>query len=613
MGSTTTNGSIGTAVVRNSSIAAIVQNWSIPEQFRDQAIKGVSLLVLAATEGTYLAQGFVFDVTTTVSLTTLIVAARKISPSTDADPSVAVLYVTINSNALVKQLYSQVSYRHCWICPKCLWVRKCCCENRIRDVERGHSPEELNIVKQKMMADQFIWFNEHNTSFSESRVHFKRSLSNENNDYRMDLTAAIEKYMSRPAVKTEILRSYNDSILNVLQSNMTSIQSTSELLKMTKVASNNLNAVLTALANDFGFEKIDLNAQQLASPRFSYENLFTSSIGSGTNQLAIRYIWIILQKDNNAAYTIHFTYSNITSQILIKTLLSNATSTQENEKQIKILRTSILGDNGQFLQEEFSSYITPWQRKTTIIALNILRFIGASKMIPQTRYRMLSLFNPELISPGNASNRPQSRSITAKIMALSKAVSAVTSTFKDIVQTFKSSSSVTISRITRFGFTYFNQKSTVLKALDIPASRADEFIRALALDYNLPSKGSFMLGLTYSDDFTWDSIQYLYSPSMNGSYRSLTLFKNGDSVKNTASFFIVDIDVNWDLAPDLLIITKTKSILGGLWSSTKQSIQEVPHILTLDEAMKLQQFFMVIAMGNLANTFGMNTTYPALS
>jgi hypothetical protein len=93
---------------------------------------------------------------------------------------------------------------------------------------------------------------------------------------------------------------------------------------------------------------------------------------------------------------------------------------------------------------------------------------------------------------------------------------------------------------------------------------------------------------------------------MNGLYRSLTLFKNGDSVKDTASFFIVDIDANWNLAPDLLIITRTKSTFGGLWWATKQSIQEVSHVLTLDESMKLQQFFMLIAMGNMANTFDVN-------
>ncbi len=92
--------------------------------------------------------------------------------------------------------------------------------------------------------------------------------------------------------------------------------------------------------------------------------------------------------------------------------------------------------------------------------------------------------------------RAKPRTIMAEVMALSK----------DVVSVFKSSSSTTITRITRFGFNCFNQKSTVLKAIDIPARRADEFIRALIIDYNLPSKGSFMLDLTYSDDFAWDSV-----------------------------------------------------------------------------------------------------------
>jgi hypothetical protein len=125
---------------------------------------------------------------------------------------------------------------------------------------------------------------------------------------------------------------------------------------------------------------------------------------------------------------------------------------------------------------------------------------------------------------------------------------------------------------------------------------------AVIMDYDLPSKGSFMLGLTYSHDFAWDQTQYLYSSEMNGKYCSLTLFKNGDSTKNTASFFIVDIDTDWNLAPDLLIITKSKSILGGLYSSSSQSIEEVPHVLTLDEAIKFQQFFMLVAIGNIWRT-----------
>ncbi|CAF1198905.1 unnamed protein product [Rotaria sordida] len=229
---------------------------------------------------------------------------------------------------------------------------------------------------------------------------------------------------------------------------------------------------------------------------------------------------------------------------------------------------------------------------------------------------MLSYFNPKTIAPSELNNNniyaSQPRTLSEKIVALSKAVSAAANAWKDVVTAFKSSSSTTITRIVRFGFTYFSQKSTVLKAIDIPADKATDFINAVIIDYNLPSKGSFMLGLTYSDDFAWDRIDYLYSPSNNGNYRSLTLFKNGDSLTNTASFFIVDINADWQLAPDLLLIQTSKSYLGGLWESNKQSIQEVPHVLTLDEAVKLQQFFMLVAMGNLASTIGANVTLPQL-
>jgi hypothetical protein len=307
--------------------------------------------------------------------------------------------------------------------------------------------------------------------------------------------------------------------------------------------------------------------------------------------------------------------------VLIDTLLSNGTNIDEpnnlvdNSTQLKIIRTSTLNDDGEFTNEHLSTLITPWKPNTTEIALNILRFIAASTLYPQ-KYRMLSYFNPETISPRTnhkSINASESRTLDVKILALSKAVSAAASAWKDIVSAFKSSSSTTITRIVRFGFTHFNQKSTVLKAIDIPAEKATEFINAVVIDYNLPAKGSFMLGLTYSSDFAWDRVEYLYSPAMNGKYRSVTLFKNGDSLTNTASFFIIDVDADWQLAPDLLIIQTSKSYLGGLFESNKQSIQEVPHVLTFDEAVKLQQFFMLVAMGNLASTIGVNVTVPELN
>ncbi|CAF5188788.1 unnamed protein product, partial [Rotaria sp. Silwood1] len=70
---TTTNGSIGQAQVGSSNIATIMENWSISQQFRNQAIQNVKLLIAAADEGSYTAQAFIFDIQSSASLTSLIV------------------------------------------------------------------------------------------------------------------------------------------------------------------------------------------------------------------------------------------------------------------------------------------------------------------------------------------------------------------------------------------------------------------------------------------------------------------------------------------------------------------------------------------------------------
>ena len=91
---------------------------------------------------------------------------------------------------------------------------------------------------------------------------------------------------------------------------------------------------------------------------------------------------------------------------------------------------------------------------------------------------MLSYFDSITISTEtdrNSAHGSQSRTISAKIIALSNVISAAAKAWKDVVTAIKSGSSTTITRTVRFGFTYFSQKSTVLKTINVPADRATEF------------------------------------------------------------------------------------------------------------------------------------------
>ncbi|CAF4333368.1 unnamed protein product, partial [Rotaria sordida] len=122
-----------------------------------------------------------------------------------------------------------------------------------------------------MKADQFAWFNQQTLN----KAIKKRDLFQYNsNNQIISLTEAIDKFLSSNVVKAEILTSYNDSILSTLQSHITSLKLSSQSLKMTKLASQNLRLVLSTLAKDYEFEDLYDNAlfmEQLKTGRFSYE------------------------------------------------------------------------------------------------------------------------------------------------------------------------------------------------------------------------------------------------------------------------------------------------------------------------------------------------------
>lgn len=78
-----TTGSTGKAQVGSDTLATLIAGWSIPEQFRAQAVQSVNLLVSSATEGSFTAQTFAFDISSGSSLSTLIVVTKRLDTPAD--------------------------------------------------------------------------------------------------------------------------------------------------------------------------------------------------------------------------------------------------------------------------------------------------------------------------------------------------------------------------------------------------------------------------------------------------------------------------------------------------------------------------------------------------
>lgn len=60
----------------------------------------------------------------------------------------------------------------------------------------------------------------------------------------------------------------------------------------------------------------------------------------------------------------------------------------------------------------------------------------------------------------------------------------------------------------------------------------------------------------------------------NANYMCLMTYRND---QNQFDVYVVVMSNTFDLAPDLLIIKNSKSVLGGLFSSTSEHVVAVPH------------------------------------
>jgi hypothetical protein len=75
---------------------------------------------------------------------------------------------------------------------------------------------------------------------------------------------------------------------------------------------------------------------------------------------------------------------------------------------------------------------------------------------------------------------------------------------------------------------------------------------------------------------------------------------------------ICDVTTNFKLADDLMIVTKSKSIAGGIYSDTKDVIKRVPRDMTNEDVKALMDLFFVVTFKTIAENFNITLTIPGV-
>lgn len=200
------------------------------------------------------------------------------------------------------------------------------------------------------------------------------------------------------------------------------------------------------------------------------------------------------------------------------------------------------------------------------------------------------------------------------IEALKTAVDGLIASTKDLVDAFKTTSSQEVEEIIVLGFESYFQKSSLLKAKGIPRVALTPFSVATATALGLPTQAvSKFQQVDWSTSLVWTQDIITWIDNNSGKPATLVVYKFADKAKGTVDFLYIKIIADVNLADDVLMTTNSKSILGGLFSKQKTTVQRAPHVITQDDADKLQLFFTTIALGKLAEDLKIPFEFPKIN
>jgi len=214
-----------------------------------------------------------------------------------------------------------------------------------------------------------------------------------------------------------------------------------------------------------------------------------------------------------------------------------------------------------------------------------------------------------------ASAAAPAKSLTDNLLG---ALSSLTNNWTKITQNFKTSRSNTvINTIKGKGYTSFSQSAQVQISKGIKDEYFDKYLESLGKRIKIPSERqedlNEVLGTSrFMDSSVWSAFNTLFSLANGGETKFVTVLIGRDDVKNTFDVVFTDIKATFQLAPDVMVIQKKLSVLGGIWEDEKTENVSVPRSLTQEDISDVISFFQVIAFKTIADQFGYKVEFPKI-
>jgi hypothetical protein len=191
----------------------------------------------------------------------------------------------------------------------------------------------------------------------------------------------------------------------------------------------------------------------------------------------------------------------------------------------------------------------------------------------------------------------------------------ITNVWAHLVSIFKNSRSTEIKeKLIREGFDKFDQTTQVQLLHGLTSEGLNKFSGLLPRRLGVPENKkedvkNILLESAWMDSNIWANYDLAFSTGDGGKVKYASIFSHQDS---NGKFFMVtcEIQSSFELSPDLLIITEKLSVLGGVFSDSKDRLEYRPKSLNAEDIKTIFSFFQLIAIKNVAAHFGIGLELP---
>jgi hypothetical protein len=198
------------------------------------------------------------------------------------------------------------------------------------------------------------------------------------------------------------------------------------------------------------------------------------------------------------------------------------------------------------------------------------------------------------------------------------AFSKLTNQWGRVIDTFKTTRSSEIKeRLIGKGFDAFNQSAQIQIIKGIKEEFFDKYLNHLETRIKVPEERQEDLKMVleeckWADSNVWSAFNTVFSIDKGGNTKFTSIIVNRNDEKNTYDFVFSDIKADFVLAPDVLVVKKSLSVLGGIWSDDKDEMVKVPKSLNPEDIQAVMSFFQIVAFKGFAEQFGIKLDFPKM-